>query len=244
MAIFQADNLTIIFGDKTLSCDPTIPKQPGGMAQAINKEPFKTISKTLETTRLIFPQQTHGTDAIVIQTVAAIAPQMSQFTAADIGITTIPNVAIGVLTADCLPLILFDAENKILAAVHAGWRGTIKNVAQVAVDRMVKLGADPVGITAYFGPCAHVETYEAPPELLELLENSPYRNHVLKTVEGKIYFDLPLMNKLQLTDAGLAPEKLVQDYCLDTLTNQTLWSYRRDREAAMRQPTCAVFTDF
>lgn len=242
MATFQADNLTILFGDKTLSCDPTIPKQSGGTAGVIDREPFLTITKTLTTQNLIFPYQTHGTDAVVIQTATAIAPQMSQFTAADIVITTIPNVAIGVLTADCLPLILFDAENKILAAVHAGWRGTIKNVAQVAVDRMVKLGADPAGITAYFGPCAHVETYQASPELIHALDGSKYQSQVLKTVAGKTCFNLPGMNKLQLSDAGLLPKNINLDSCLDTLTNNTLWSYRRDGEQALRQPTCAVFS--
>lgn len=232
----------IIFGDKNLSCDPKIPQQAGGMAHAIKQEPFTAISKALKTDRLIFPHQTHGTESIIIRSEADAISQMASFTDSDIVITTVPNVAVGILTADCLPLILFDAQNKLLAAVHAGWRGTLKNVAKSAIDRMVELGAEPASIIAYFGPCAHVDTYQASPELIQALEGSEYREQVLKTVAGKTYFDLPGMNRLQLTDAGLLPENINLDSCLDTLTNNTLWSYRRDGERALRQPTCAVFS--
>lgn len=241
MPTITIKDLTIVFGDKTLSCDPKIPQLAGGMVLAIKQEPFQTISKTLGTDKLIFPHQTHGTKSIVIRSEADAINQMANFTDSDIVVTTAPNIAVGVLTADCLPLLLFDAQNRILAAVHAGWRGTIKNVALAAVEQMAELGAEPKNIRAYFGPCAHVDTYQASPELIHALEGSKYKPQVLKTIAGKAYFDLPGMNRLELIDAGLLPENINLDSCLDTLTNSTLWSYRRDGEQALRQPTCAVF---
>jgi polyphenol oxidase len=244
MSTITRENLTIIFGDKNLSCDPAIPKTVGGMTALLAQRSIKSIeiiTDTLATETLIFPHQTHGTDALVIRSVADAERFMARFYDADIVITTVPGIAVGVLTADCLPLILFDQQHGILAAVHAGWRGTVKNTAQAAVQKMVRCGAHADQIIAYFGPCARGETYEASLDLMAALESSVYLKKVIKTRVGKNYFNMPRMNELQLLDAGLLPEHIVLDYCLDTLTNSSYWSYRRDGEQALRQPSVAVF---
>lgn len=241
MPTIKHKNLTIIFGDKTLSCDPNVTTVTTGISSQLGNEPFRSIVTKLQTPYLILPHQTHSLEAITITSESEALVKMSSFSDADIVITTIPEIAIGVLTADCLPIVLFDAKKQILATVHAGWRGTLQNVSQEAVTRMIALGTIAKNMVAYFGPCAHVETYQAPPDLIKQLAFSKYRDQVLKPINGEINFDLPLMNKLQLQDAGLSEKNIIFDYCQDTLTSDSLWSYRRDREHALRQPTVAVF---
>ncbi len=244
MTTITRENLTIIFGDKALSCNPDIPKTAGGMTALLTQkplEPFDALTDRLATNKLVFPHQTHSTDALIIRSTADAERFMGHFYDADIVITTVPGIAVGVLTADCLPLILFDQQNGILAAVHAGWRGTVKNTAQAAVEQMVACGARAEQLVAYFGPCARGETYEASPELMVALTGSKYLHEVIESRDGKSYFNMPRMNELQLLDAGLLPGHIIFDYCLDTLTNSSYWSYRRDGEQALRQPSVAVF---
>jgi YfiH family protein len=204
-------------------------------------EPYKTIAHELETDKLIFAHQVHGTGALFIDKLADADRYMRHFYDADIIITKVPDIAVGLLTADCLPLILFDGEHGILAAVHAGWRGTVKNAAGAAVEKMVEMGAQADEIFAYFGPCAHAAEYAASPELIAALGDSPYRESVLEKREDRLYFDMPRMNELQLIAAGILPGSISREYCKDTLTDDAFWSYRRDGEQAERQPTCTVF---
>ena len=86
---------------------------------------------------------------------------------ADAIITRMPHLAIGVSTADCGPLLLVDAQARVIAAAHAGWRGAFTGVIEATIAAMEKLGADRSRIAAALGPTIRQPNYEVGPEFVE-----------------------------------------------------------------------------
>jgi YfiH family protein len=83
---------------------------------------------------------------------------------ADALVTRTPGVALGVLSADCVPVLFCDRHAKVIGAAHSGWKGAIGGVLDATVEAMAKLGADPARIVAGIGPCIAQRSYEVGPE--------------------------------------------------------------------------------
>jgi YfiH family protein len=83
---------------------------------------------------------------------------------ADAMVTNRPGIALGILSADCAPVLLVDPEARVIGAAHAGWRGALGGVTDATVEAMTKLGADPSRIHAAIGPCIAYRSYEVGPE--------------------------------------------------------------------------------
>lgn len=150
------------------------------------------------------------------------------------GLTTDrPHILIGVSTADCVPVLLFDPIRKAVSAVHAGWRGTVLNIAGRAVEKMgLMYGSRPEELLAGIGPCIGPCCYEVGNDVWENIERDypDWKEAVLNDKEGKAKLDLVLLNKLQLLDAGLRAENIsfsgLCTACLPTL----FYSFRRDKK--------------
>ncbi len=84
---------------------------------------------------------------------------------ADAMVTDRPGVALGIITADCTPVLLADSRAGVVGAVHAGWRGAVAGVLEATVEAMVRLGARPASIAAAIGPCIRQQSYEVGPDL-------------------------------------------------------------------------------
>ena len=80
---------------------------------------------------------------------------------ADAVITNQKNFPIAILTADCAPILIFDHRKKIIAAIHAGWKGAYKGIVDKVIKFMIKKGSKPQNITAVIGPCISIDNYEA-----------------------------------------------------------------------------------
>jgi YfiH family protein len=122
--------------------------------------------------------QVHGTVVISVET----PWQAGQGPAADALVTNRPGLALGVITADCAPVLLHDARAGVIGAVHAGWRGAAAGVLEAAVAAMVALGATPAGTAAVVGPCIAQVSYEVGPDL---------RDAVLPTLANAAEFFQP-----------------------------------------------------
>jgi len=148
----------------------------------------------------------------------------------DAMVTTVPGLAIGVLTADCVPLLLADAEARVVGAAHAGWRGALAGVIEAAVEAMVGLGARRERIAAAVGPSIGRSSYEVGPEFPGpfLADDGANRRFFSAAGDdGRCLFDLAGFVVARLRSAGLeAPEHLARD----TLDEDALFfSYRRSR---------------
>lgn len=123
---------------------------------------------------------------------------------ADAIISTIPGLVIGVLTADCAPILFVDPEAKVIAAAHAGWRGAVAGIIEATVESMEKSGANRNRICAAIGPSINQDAYEVGPEFkAELLALDPRNDKFFKSgIYGvKDHFDLPgyIDSRLQRT---------------------------------------------
>lgn len=147
-------------------------------------------------------------------------------TEADALVTDKPNVAIGILTADCTPVLFADADIKIIGAAHAGWKGAHSGVLENTVDAMKKLGAK--NIFAAIGPTISQASYEVGAEYYERLIDGNKENtrFFIDSIKPDHYmFDLPAYVTYRLTEAGI---KSISDVSRDTCAEADIFfSYRR-----------------
>ncbi|MEQ8398291.1 peptidoglycan editing factor PgeF [Thalassobaculum sp.] len=143
-------------------------------------------------------------------------------------VTMTPNVALGVLAADCAPVLFSAPDDGVIGACHAGWRGAVTGVCEATVDAMIELGARPDGIRAAIGPCIALRSYEVGPEFPEpFLEQDRENARFFEQAEreGHFLFDLSGYLALRLTALGLAEVyRLDSDTCQD---EANFFSYRR-----------------
>lgn len=152
-------------------------------------------------------------------------------TPADGMISDAEGVVLGSKTADCVPILLGDPQTKTFAAVHAGWRGTVKSIARKAVQRMVsEYKCDPANLIAAIGPAASGRSYEVGRDVIdEFKSNFADADHLFDpTREDHALIDLHLANAEQLHSAGLRKENIhVTPFC--TMESPDLFfSYRVD----------------
>lgn len=144
--------------------------------------------------------QVHS-DRLVIIDGPDVLPEEIKTQEADGIITDVKGISIGILTADCVPVLLFDREKKVAAAVHAGWKGTASKISARAVKIMIeRYGSRPQDIIAAIGPAIGPCCYEVGEEVCAALGR---KEGVAVQHGNKWHADLPKANMLQLQDAGV-----------------------------------------
>ena len=179
-----------------------------------------------EPSRLITVFQKHSADAMV-----ADRPwKDGKMPEADAIVTAKPGLAIGILTADCAPVLLCDGEARVIGAAHAGWRGALSGIIEATVKAMSELGAKPERITAVIGPTISQKAYEVGADYVErFLADEPESSAFFITDEfsGEPHFDLPSYVGERLARAGVGA---IADLGLCTYCEETrLFSYRRSQ---------------
>jgi YfiH family protein len=125
---------------------------------------------------------------------------------ADAMVTSVKNIALGVLTADCVPVLLADVRAGVIGAVHAGWRGALSGVLENTLDAMEKLGAHKPAIHAGIGPCIWQNSYEVGPEFpAPFLAENPNNERFIRPAfkSDHFMFDLPGYVEAKLRAKGV-----------------------------------------
>jgi YfiH family protein len=156
-------------------------------------------------------KQVHSTSVVAITS----PPDPAERQEADAMVSNLPGIILGILTADCAPVLLADAKAGVIGAFHAGWKGAIGGIAYGTVMGMVALGADPARIVAAIGPTISLANYEVGPEFAAdlLAKHRDAGNRISKPNGGREHFDLPGFVFDQLHGAGVG---LVTDLGLCT----------------------------
>ncbi|MFA5898566.1 MAG: peptidoglycan editing factor PgeF [Hyphomicrobium sp.] len=145
-------------------------------------------------------------------------------------VTRTPGLVIGVLTADCAPVLFADAEAGVVGAAHAGWRGAVGGVLEATVAEMEKLGARRNSIVAAIGPAINQVSYEVGPDFEEALLKSCANNVKFLSRNNpaeRAHFDLPAFVEMRLRESGIA-EVERQSPC--TYANESeFFSFRRSQ---------------
>jgi YfiH family protein len=187
--------------------------------------------------RLRLIKQVHGADVAIARAGDTASWERPE---ADIIISDDPTVAIGVRVADCAPILIADRTRGVVAAAHAGWRGTVQSVARRAVDALREtFGSRPQDLVAAIGPCLGQCCGEVGPEVIEEFRRAGHSRRSLDTwfAPGRgdrLLLDLPGANVDQLIAAGIPLERISSaNVCTKTYAS-LLHSYRADGNAAGR----------
>ncbi len=174
---------------------------------------------------VLFVNQVHGNLVVTIDTKEKIHGEQG-LPKADALVTNLPNIIIGVITADCAPILLFDKEKKIIAAAHAGWRGARLGVIASTVVEMKRLGAEK--ISAIIGPMIQQKSYEVSQEVFDDFFSEDPRNVTFFVHGGqpqKYWFDLNSYVEKKLRDAEVLE---IRNDKIDTYVDEkNLFSFRR-----------------
>jgi YfiH family protein len=183
----------------------------------------------LPASALFTNHQIHSATVVVVEEGADPAARRQ----ADAFVTSRPNVALGVLAADCAPVLFASPHDGVIGACHAGWRGAVGGVCEATVDAMIELGARPDGIRAAIGPCIGFESYEVGPEFPEpfmVQDRQNARFFEQAGREGYFLFDLSGYLARRLSALGIGEVfRLDCDTCRD---EANFFSYRRSCQRA------------
>jgi len=126
-------------------------------------------------------------------------------------ITRTKNIAIGILTADCAPILLFDPKKNIIGAMHAGWKGAYKMIGKKMINCFKKKGSKLTDIIAVIGPCISQENYEIKNDFkLNFLKQNSENMKYFKIVKNKVYFDLRGYIFKQLKNTGIQNIEIIK----------------------------------
>jgi YfiH family protein len=173
---------------------------------------------------LVTAYQVHSPDVAVV----AAPWRREEAPKVDGMVTDRPGVTLGILTADCAPVLFADAEARVIGAAHAGWRGAVTGVLEATVTAMEGLGARRARIAAVLGPCIAQDSYEVGPEFpAPFLAQSPDNAAFFapSARAGHHMFDLPGYVMRRLGALGLAQAgRIANDTCAEA---DRFFSYRR-----------------
>jgi YfiH family protein len=178
-------------------------------------------------------RQVHGAEILLLERrmTDAEVRAASRSKGYDAIITDRQGTFVSIKTADCVPILLMDPEHRVVAAVHAGWRGTMRKIAGRVVQLMQeRFGCKLSSIRAAIGPSIGRCCYEVDePVLTPLKENFPYwRDVVEETRTGRAQFDLRRLNHRQLEDTGVEATHIAVVNVCTACHPELFYSYRRD----------------
>lgn len=150
-------------------------------------------------------------------------------------LTDQPNLFLGVIVRDCIPLFLYDTKKHYIGALHVGWRGLYKQIINKAISEFIDKDSNPNDIMVGIGPCICARCYDIAPDHENLiLTDFPDWKPYIYYREGKIFLDLAGVAKHQLDLLGI-PFLNYEDAQYCTFEHSDLFSYRRDGKEPIRQ---------
>jgi polyphenol oxidase len=210
----------------SLNCYPYIREKTQQIDEPSNvKRNRKIILETLEleSEDVISANQVHGDNIAVIKGYVPL-----DFADADGIITTAPNLPIGVLTADCVPILYADIHHKIVGVAHAGWKGAFLDIHLKMIKKFKDMGASPGDIRAVIGPSIQQASYEVDQVFFDhfVSKGDRYKAYFYPSIKANHYqFDLPRLVYDDLMEMGLHSVDWVR---LDTVIHEDLFfSHRR-----------------
>jgi len=187
----------------------------------------------IDLNRAVFCQQTHS-DNVLIVTEKDAGRGSTDFATGvpdtDALLTNQSGITLMILVADCVPILLYDPVKKVIGAVHAGWRGTMKRILEKTVQKMfAQYGTDPKDVLAFIGPSIGPNCFAVGEDVVSGANASGQGDFVIKK-DNKTFFDLWASNKAQLLENGVGDENIqVAGIC--SHCSSEYFSFRRDKDA-------------
>lgn len=203
-------------------------------------EAFTTRRESVLPYPVIQGHQVHGSRVAVIDRQWMNREELEGY---DALVTNLPGVALGARTADCVPVLLYDPLRSAVAAVHAGWKGTVLHISQLAIEVMVRqYGCDPSGMKAVIGPAIGPDSFQVGEEVVAKFREAEFPIEEIWSFQGPgdgspmsggHHIDLFKANRWLLEEAGV-PHGNIQVHSIDTYTDTSFFSARREGTACGR----------
>jgi YfiH family protein len=205
--IFSGFENVIAFTSTKQTFDAPNPRFTGDSPETFANNRILLAEKLMiKPDQLVFPRQTHTNCVAEISDI----PE-NEIKETDALVTNKTGICLCVQTADCVPILLFDPINNVIAAVHAGWRGTVKKIVEIAVQKMVqKYKSSSENIVAAIGPSISADIYEVGNEVVEEVKKSIPNAELLlhKNSSGKYHVNLWEANRQILLKNGLSEKHI------------------------------------
>ncbi|MDE0305790.1 MAG: peptidoglycan editing factor PgeF [Albidovulum sp.] len=216
-------SLNCRFGSSDLDCNVELNRWIATEAIGMDKGSLATLF------------QSHSAEVAV-----ANAPDSGRRPRADAMVSKTPGVSLGVLTADCLPVLFADPVARVVGAAHAGWRGSLAGILQNTAKEMEELGARKERIRAVIGPGITQRNYEVGEEFFQLFltENPTYARYFIQGPESKYLFDLPRFCMDRIRECGVEEVEWVGVCTYGS--PEEYFSYRRCRHADEKDFGCQL----
>lgn len=177
----------------------------------VQNRAFLCAELAISDNRLLLPHQTHGCEVLCIdETFLALSPgeQTALLYGKDAVVTDISRLCIGVSTADCVPVLLYDAVKGVVAAVHAGWRGTVARIVEKVLETMQeRYGCSLADIKAVIGPSISLNAFEVGDEVYDAFALAQFpMEKIARKYCNKWHIDLWEANRLQLLACGVSAD--------------------------------------
>lgn len=178
----------------------------------------------IEKEQLIIPYQTHSVNALIIDKEFLqqnAEKRNEQLQNIDALITQEKGVCLCVSTADCTPILLYDRKQQVIAAIHAGWRGSVNYIVRKTLEQMNRLyNTQGEDIFAAIGPCIGFDAFEVGDEVYDAFKQNDFPMEYIsgwKPETHKWHIDLQMANSVQLIDFGVPTEQIdICDICTFT----------------------------
>ena len=175
---------------------------------------------------LVIPHQTHSDHVKVVDT--TYMNKDTELEGVDALVTDIPGYCLCVSTADCVPVLLYDSQKKVIAAIHAGWRGTVARIVEKTVSVMNKrYGSQGKDLIACIGPSISLEAFEVGDEVYQTFYDAGFDMDLIARKEAKWHIDLWEANRQQLLTHGVKSENIEISGICTYSNNDDFFSARR-----------------
>ena len=172
---------------------------------------------------LITLNQIHSNKVVYFENESSIKNKLS----GDAIVTKVKNIGIGILAADCAPILLFDPHKKIIGCIHSGWKGALNGVIRNAIKKFYEFNSNKDDLIAVIGPCIKKENYEVKADFYHrfISQNRSNNEFFTKIEENKYIFDLRAFINKEISDLNV---RNIENIELDTFSEkETFYSYRR-----------------
>ena len=203
-------------------------------------EAFTTRRDAVLPYPVIQGHQIHGTEVAIISRPGITREELEGY---DAFITDLPGVAIGVRTADCVPILLYDPRNRVIAAIHSGWKGTVQKVAAKTIGILeTRFKTAPEDLLAVIGPSIGPESFQVGEEVVTRFKEAGFPLSRVwsfhgtgdgSPMSGGHHIDLWQANRWILQECGLRDEN-IRNPEIDTYTDPSFYSARREGIACGR----------
>ena len=135
-------------------------------------------------------------------------------------ITNIKGIALGVLTADCVPILIYDKHKKIISAIHAGWKGAYRGIINKVINFLIKNGSETKNLVGIIGPCIFQKSYEVKKDFKVKFDKKDKKNKkFFRIIKNKTYFSLNKYIYCQLEKLGVKNLEIVNKNTFETKNN-------------------------